>query len=73
MRVVCSADTPLQSLFMQKLKDADDTESRILLDDLELSQVYLFFPYYNCFIFLAFILKTSQMEIGSIEVNVENW
>lgn len=38
VRVVCSADTPLQSLFMQKLKDADDTESRILLDDLELSQ-----------------------------------
>ncbi|XP_077343276.1 AFG1-like ATPase isoform X1 [Lithobates pipiens] len=38
VRIVCSADTPLQSLFMQKLKDADDTESRILLDDLELSQ-----------------------------------
>nr|DBA26559.1 TPA: hypothetical protein GDO54_010803 [Pyxicephalus adspersus] len=38
VRVVCSADTPLQSLFMQTLKDVDDTESRILLDDLELSQ-----------------------------------
>ncbi|XP_018419243.1 PREDICTED: lactation elevated protein 1 [Nanorana parkeri] len=38
VRVVCSADIPLQSLFMQKLKDADDAESRILLDDLELSQ-----------------------------------
>ncbi|CAI9567793.1 unnamed protein product [Staurois parvus] len=38
VRVVCSADTPLQSLFMQKLKDADDAESRVLLDDLELSQ-----------------------------------
>ncbi|CAJ0935815.1 unnamed protein product [Ranitomeya imitator] len=38
VRVVCSAETPLQSLFMQKLKDSVDVESRILLDDLEISQ-----------------------------------
>ncbi|XP_063773147.1 AFG1-like ATPase isoform X2 [Pseudophryne corroboree] len=37
VRVVCSADVPLQSLFMQKLQDAVDVDSRILLDDLELS------------------------------------
>ncbi|XP_075058983.1 AFG1-like ATPase [Mixophyes fleayi] len=39
VRVVCSADTPLQSLFMHKLQDAEyAAESRVLLDDLELSQ-----------------------------------
>ncbi|XP_073531913.1 AFG1-like ATPase isoform X1 [Phyllobates terribilis] len=38
VRVVCSAETPLQSLFMQKLKDSVDVESRILLDDLEITQ-----------------------------------
>ncbi|XP_044148028.1 AFG1-like ATPase [Bufo gargarizans] len=38
VRVVCSAETPLQSLFMQKLKDSVDVESRILLDDLEINQ-----------------------------------
>ncbi|XP_040284785.1 AFG1-like ATPase isoform X2 [Bufo bufo] len=38
VRVVCSAETPLQSLFMQKLKDSVDVDSRILLDDLEINQ-----------------------------------
>ncbi|XP_075718360.1 AFG1-like ATPase [Rhinoderma darwinii] len=38
VRVVCSAETPLQSLFMQKLQDTVDVESRILLDDLEINQ-----------------------------------
>ncbi|XP_068087364.1 AFG1-like ATPase isoform X2 [Hyperolius riggenbachi] len=37
VRVVCSADTPLQSLFMQKLQDPED-DCRVLLDDLEISQ-----------------------------------
>ncbi|KAM9316633.1 AFG1-like ATPase [Gastrophryne carolinensis] len=38
VRVVCSADVPLQSLFMQNITDVEDHDSRILLDDLELSQ-----------------------------------
>ncbi|XP_066463569.1 AFG1-like ATPase isoform X3 [Eleutherodactylus coqui] len=38
LRVVCSAETPLQSLFMQTIQNAVDVESRILLDDLEISQ-----------------------------------
>ncbi|XP_056422235.1 AFG1-like ATPase isoform X1 [Hyla sarda] len=38
VRVVCLAETPLQSLFMQKLQDAVNVESRVLLDDLEINQ-----------------------------------
>ncbi|XP_063299601.1 AFG1-like ATPase [Pelobates fuscus] len=38
VRVICSADTPLQSLFVQKLKKGEEAESRILMDDLGLSE-----------------------------------
>ncbi|KAM4695070.1 AFG1-like ATPase [Discoglossus pictus] len=38
VRLICSADTPLQSLFLQKLKDTEEPESRILMDDLGLSE-----------------------------------
>ncbi|XP_053315926.1 AFG1-like ATPase [Spea bombifrons] len=39
VRVICSADRPLQSLFLQKLSDHGETgSSRILMDDLELSE-----------------------------------
>ncbi|KAM4772087.1 AFG1-like ATPase [Rhinophrynus dorsalis] len=38
VRVVCSADMPLQSMFLQKLRDGEEAESRILMDDLGLSE-----------------------------------
>ncbi|XP_030051055.1 AFG1-like ATPase [Microcaecilia unicolor] len=38
VRVVCSADVPLQSLFVHKPQDSENEESRILMDDLGLSQ-----------------------------------
>uniref|UniRef100_A0A8C5WJG4 AFG1 like ATPase n=1 Tax=Leptobrachium leishanense TaxID=445787 RepID=A0A8C5WJG4_9ANUR len=38
VRVICSADTPLQSLFVQKLKGGEVGEHRILMDDLGLSE-----------------------------------
>ncbi|KAM8954463.1 AFG1-like ATPase [Pelodytes ibericus] len=38
VRVICSADTPLQSLFLQKLSGGEAAESRILMDDLGLSE-----------------------------------
>ncbi|XP_029451170.1 AFG1-like ATPase isoform X2 [Rhinatrema bivittatum] len=39
VRVICSADVPLQSLFVHKPLDSEHEESRILMDDLGLSQV----------------------------------
>ncbi|MEE6475977.1 hypothetical protein FKM82_010925 [Ascaphus truei] len=38
VRVICSADTPLQGLFLQKQHDAEEQASRILMDDLGLTQ-----------------------------------
>uniref|UniRef100_A0A8D0GRA3 AFG1 like ATPase n=1 Tax=Sphenodon punctatus TaxID=8508 RepID=A0A8D0GRA3_SPHPU len=39
VRIICSAVTPLQSLFLQEYPDSGLEESRILMDDLGLSQI----------------------------------
>ncbi|KAM3930362.1 AFG1-like ATPase [Leptodactylus fuscus] len=66
VRVVCSAESPLQSLFMQKLQDTEDVESRILLDDLEISQdtsgLSMFTGEEEVFAFHRTISRLTQMQ-----------
>lgn len=42
VRIICSAAAPLQSLFQVKQDSAERQENRVLMDDLDLSQVHDF-------------------------------
>lgn len=39
VRMICSAETPISSLFLHQHQDSELEQSRILMDDLGLSQV----------------------------------
>jgi len=39
VRIICSAATPLQSLFVVEAGSIELEDSRVLMDDLDLSQV----------------------------------
>jgi len=40
VRIICSAVTPLQSLFLVEHDNGELEDNRVLMDDLDLSQVH---------------------------------
>lgn len=40
VRIICSAVTPLQSLFLVEHDSGEQEDNRVLMDDLNLSQVH---------------------------------
>ncbi|XP_029451171.1 AFG1-like ATPase isoform X3 [Rhinatrema bivittatum] len=67
VRVICSADVPLQSLFVHKPLDSEHEESRILMDDLGLSQdsaegISMFTGEEEIFAFHRTLSRLTQMQ-----------
>lgn len=71
VRIICSASAPLSSLFLHQYHDSELEQSRILMDDLGLSQVgdihiiFFIIKKLNCFWFGMWLQLEEECKFAA--------